>query len=107
METSSIWKNIMSLANHVKRSFAGMLVIGDVHADYESFMAAHYYAETHNLFLMSLGDLVDRGSFPFETVFKMHESMKAGKAGFTIGNHDNKYHRFHNGARVSFSSDAK
>lgn len=97
----------MSLANHVKKNFAGMLVIGDVHADYESFTAAHHHAETHNFFLMSLGDLVDRGSFPFETVSHMNRLVKDGRAGFTIGNHDNKYYRFRNGSKVSFSSDAK
>jgi hypothetical protein len=97
----------MSLANHVKKNFAGMLVIGDLHGDYEAFTAAHHHAETHNFFLMSLGDLVDRGPFPFETVSHMSRLVKDGRAGFTIGNHDNKYYRFRNGSKVSFSSDAK
>ena len=97
----------MNLANHVKKHFDGMLVIGDIHADYETFLRACNHAESNNLFLMSLGDLVDRGSFPFETVSKMRDLMMAGKAGFTVGNHDDKYRRFHKGNKVSFSADAK
>ena len=84
-----------------------MLVFGDVHADYEAFMRAYKYAEEHNLFFMSLGDLVDRGAFPWEVVTHMHSFMSEGKAGFTIGNHDNKFRRFHYGAEVVFSVDGR
>lgn len=96
-----------TLAKHIINNFAGILVIGDVHADYDSFMAAHRYAVDNNLFLMSLGDLVDRGDFPFEVVSKMSDLVKKGVAGFVIGNHDDKFRRFYHGAKVVFSSDAK
>lgn len=96
-----------TISNHVKNNFAGMLVFGDVHADYELFMKAYHYAEHNNYFFMSLGDLVDRGSFPYEVVSKMHEIVKAGKGGFTIGNHDDKFKRFAGGAKVSFSYDGR
>lgn len=98
----------MSLvASHVRNKFKGMLVFGDVHADYESFMYAYDYAEKNNYFFMSLGDLVDSGSHPFETVTKMAELVKEGKAGFTLGNHDDKMYRLGQGKKVSLSSDAK
>ena len=84
-----------------------MLVFSDVHADFESFMRAHDYARTHNLFFMSLGDLVDRGPFPFETVHKMYLIVDDGQGGLTIGNHDDKFRRYANGAKVKFSVDAK
>ncbi len=96
-----------TIANHVTKNFDGMLVFGDIHADYESFMRAHTFAKAHNLFFMSLGDLVDRGSFPFEVVSHMAAMMAAGEAGFVIGNHDDKFRRFYNGAKVSFSLDAR
>ena len=82
-----------------------MLVFGDIHADYDSFVRAHDYAVANDLFFMSLGDLVDRGMKPFETVSHMHRLMKTGKAGFTIGNHDNKFCRHAKGNKVSFSRD--
>lgn len=94
-----------SIANHVKDKFKGMLVFGDIHADYDSFVRAHDYALTNDLFFMSLGDLVDRGAKPFETVSHMARLMKDGSAGFTIGNHDNKFHRHSKGNKVSFSRD--
>ncbi len=96
-----------NLANHVRNKFNGMLVFGDVHADYESFKRAYEYAIAHNYFLMSIGDLVDRGSGPYQVVSRMAELAEVGKAGLTIGNHDDKFNRFYKGAKVSFSVDAK
>lgn len=98
---------MFDLAGHVENSFEGMLVFGDVHADYESFMRAYDYAKTHNYFFMSLGDLVDRGPFPFETVHKMYLAVDDGQGGLTIGNHDDKFRRYAKGAKVSFSLDAR
>ncbi len=84
-----------------------MLVFGDIHSDFDSYMKARRYAEEHNLFFHSLGDLVDRGNRPFEVV-KAHAGYVAdGSAGFTIGNHDNKFYRYANGADVQFSRDGK
>lgn len=96
-----------SLAEHVRNNFEGMLVFGDIHSDFVSFMKAREYAEEHGLFFMSLGDLVDRGNQPFEVVQAMAEYMANGTAGFTIGNHDDKFRRFAAGNKVSFSRDGK
>jgi len=96
-----------TLKTHVKRNFKGILVVGDIHSDYESLMRAHNVAETHNYFFMPIGDLVDRGPFPFETVLHMSAFMKTGCTGFVLGNHDDKFYRFHKGAKVSFSVDAR
>jgi hypothetical protein len=98
---------VFSLANQVRNKFKGMLVFGDVHADYESFMYAYDYAERNNYFFMSLGDLVDSGPQPYETVTKMAELVREGKAGFTLGNHDDKMYRLGQGRKVSLSSDAR
>jgi hypothetical protein len=96
----------MNLANYVSGKFDGMLIVGDIHSDYISFKRAHDYAKSENFFFMSLGDLVDRDQFPFETVEAMHKIMYAGAGGFTIGNHDDKYRRFYKGAKVQISADA-
>lgn len=96
-----------SVANHVRNNFEGMLVFGDVHGNVESMARAYSYARKHNYFFMSLGDLVDRGDKPFETVTLMNSTMKLGHAGFTVGNHDDKFNRHSKGNKVSFSRDAK
>lgn len=96
-----------NLANYVTRNFKGMLVFGDIHADYESLMKAHKFAVDNNLFFMSLGDLVDRGPFPFETISHMAKFISEGKAGFTSGNHDARFYKFAQGEEVSLSIDAR
>ena len=94
-----------TLADHVKGNFSGMLVFGDVHAEYDFLLRAYHYARSHNYFFMSLGDLVDRGDKPFETVKLMADAMHESHAGFTMGNHDDKFMRYSHGAKVSFSID--
>ena len=95
----------MTISQHIRTNWAGMLVIGDVHGDYRLFDAAVNYAEENKLFLASLGDLVDRSDYPYEVVKRMHTKVKAGEALFTVGNHDDKYRRFRKGAKVHFSRD--
>lgn len=96
-----------SLQEYVRNHFDGILVFGDVHGDYHAIKRAHQYAVKENLFFMSLGDLVDRSRFPFETVQLMHDVIYEGRGGITIGNHDDKFIRYARGANVSFSADAK
>jgi len=94
----------MNLSNIILE-FSGILIIGDIHSDYESLVRASEYANNENLFLISLGDLVDRGTHPFETVELMYSLVKNKKAGFIIGNHDNKHYRNAIGNKVKFSKD--
>jgi len=98
---------VSSLANFVRDEFDGMLVFGDVHGDYDSFKLAHDFAKSENFFFMSMGDLVDRGHHPFEVVEAMYGAMQDGRAGFVVGNHDDKHIRGAKGNKVSFSRDAK
>jgi protein phosphatase len=97
---------MFNLAEHVK-TYDGMLVFGDVHSDYDQFAAALDFATKENYFFMGLGDLVDRGEHPYEVVAAMHKRMYDGHAGFVIGNHDNKFFRYRNGAKVRFSMDGR
>ena len=96
----------MDLMEH-KHRFIGILAIGDLHGDIEALKNAYHYAKKHNLFLLSLGDLVDRGPFPFETVKAMAEIVEAGDGAFTIGNHDDKHYRHALGNKVTLSGDAQ
>ena len=96
-----------SLQEYVRNNFDGILVISDVHSDYASFMRAYEFAKSEHFFFMSIGDLVDRGRYPFETVKAMAEIIDNGFGGLCIGNHDDKFVRYARGAKVSFSLDAK
>lgn len=96
----------MTLATYIKNDWAGLLVISDVHGDFDQFKKAADYAEANDLFLLSAGDLVDRGDQPFEVVEMMYELVLTARAGLVIGNHDDKYLRYARGAKVSFSRDA-
>jgi Calcineurin-like phosphoesterase len=96
-----------TIASYVKDTFDGMLVFADVHGDFESYKRARDFAIGENFLFMSLGDLVDRARHPFEIVESMYNMMYAGRAGFTIGNHDDKHYRGIMGNKVSFSKDAR
>lgn len=97
----------LEINGYVKYHFDGILIIGDVHADYASFSKAVQYAKENNFFLVSLGDLVDRGSEPFEVVSEMAKLIYDGRAAITIGNHDDKLYRYHKGNKVLLSTDAQ
>lgn len=98
---------MITLSNFVKNNFDGMLVVGDVHGDYNSLLQAFAYSVSNNYFFMSLGDLVDRGPDPYHVVKHVHDAMKNSNAGFTIGNHDHKFRRFAKGSKVNFARDAR
>lgn len=97
----------MNRAYSAAKKFNGVLVIGDVHGDFISFSNAVTYCRANKLFLVSLGDLVDRGRNPYEVVVTMEILVDDGLAAFTVGNHDDKFYRYANGAKVSFSHDSK
>lgn len=96
-----------TIANYVKDQFDGMLVFADVQGDYESYSRARDFAIKESFLLMSLGDLVDRARQPYEVIESMYNMMFYGRAGLTIGNHDDKHYRAIKGNKVSFSRDAK
>jgi len=95
----------LTLEEYITYHFHGVLVIGDLHADYQAFSRAVKYAKEENFFLMSLGDLVDRGRQPFEVISEMHELVLDGRAGLTVGNHDLKFCRLAKGEKVNLAAD--
>lgn len=95
------------IADFVREKFDGMLVFSDVHGDYDSIKRAYDYADSHNFFFMSLGDLVDRARKPYETIQFMHSVVSAQRGGLAMGNHDDKFYRHAKGNKVHFSGDAR
>jgi len=77
----------------------GILAIGDVHGNYSDFLKAVEKAEKENLYLVSLGDIVDYGTNSVETVRLMAKLIAEDKAILIQGNHERKLTRYFIGLR--------
>lgn len=86
--------------NRVKANFKGFKVVGDVHGDFTAFNAAVMSARANNLFVVSLGDLTDRGPNSPAVMELMMDLVDSGAGGMVVGNHDDKLWRFLNGNNV-------
>lgn len=95
---------LMDLFNKIDQTkYAGILVLGDVHARYDAFLRGVTYAKSNGMFLISLGDLIDHGEQPYECVALMDMMLHSGDAAFVVGNHEDKYVRYaKNKGRESF-----
>ena len=98
--------------------YKGLLVVGDVHSVFSDFATSYSYARKHNLYYLQLGDILDYGPKPLETMLLAKEILDAGHGTIIQGNHDNKMFRWAKGndvklgkaqrdtlARVDFSID--
>lgn len=82
----------------LKPSHTGLLVLGDIHSSKSEFEQAIKFATDNSLFVISLGDLVDRGPAPELVVSIILELSKSGDTGLCVGNHDWKHYRFLTGS---------
>ncbi len=80
---------------------AGALVVGDVHGRAQAFARFAAMAESRRLFLVALGDLVDRGPDSPGALRCMRRLVEAGKGLFLRGNHDDKLFRALSGRRIA------
>lgn len=78
----------------------GILAISDIHAEYATMKRAVEYAERNYLYIVFLGDFVDGGSMPFETIEEVYSLLETNKAASVIGNHDYKWYRAIRGSNV-------
>ena len=83
--------------------FKGFLVIGDVHNESNLLGLANDYALQNELQMVFVGDLVDYGPTPAETIHMAHDLMQNHSAIFIEGNHDNKIFRYLKGNDVTVS----
>lgn len=86
--------------------FEGILVFGDVHGEGALFSKALDFALDNNLFMVSLGDLVDGGIHPYFLVESVFSYLNDKSMALVWGNHDDKHYRYAIGKNVKFSSDA-
>lgn len=83
----------MDLRDVIPDHVDGILVISDIHGEYSRMMAAIDYAHDNFLYIIFLGDLVDGGSMPFETIEEVYSLLEQNKACMAVGNHDYKWYR--------------
>ena len=98
--------------------YKGLLVVGDVHSVFSDFATSYSFARKNNLYYLQLGDILDYGPKPLETMLLAKEILDSGHGTIIQGNHDNKMIRWAKGndvklgkaqrdtlARVDFSID--
>jgi hypothetical protein len=73
--------------------FAGIRVIGDVHGNAKPFAQLIAEARSRNLFVVQLGDLVDRGSDSVGALRLAFDLIDRGDGLFLRSNHDDKLRR--------------
>jgi len=76
------------------------LAISDVHNDYRSLLAAYNKSVELRATPIFLGDIVDYGPDPANTILFASYLAETGKALFVEGNHDNKIYRWAQGNDV-------
>ncbi len=80
-------------------------MVGDVHGHPDLFRALIDLAAAEQRFVVSLGDLVDRGTDNAATVRQMLDLLRADRGLFIRGNHDDKLFRTLKGNPTSVDSD--
>jgi protein phosphatase len=86
------------------KKYRGLLVVGDVHANFYALAKAYRYSMSNNLFMVMLGDLVDGMEHPMETILLAKRILDSGSGALVIGNHDDKFYRLSLGNKVKLSA---
>lgn len=86
-------------------AYFGVMAVGDIHAEYDLVRAAVKYAEDRSLFVVFLGDLIDGGKYPHETVAFVKSKLDARTATAIIGNHEDKFYRYALGRDVILNKE--
>ena len=88
-----------------KEKYAGVIAISDVHAEIHLVAAAVKFAEERDFFVVFLGDYIDGGKHPHETVSLVRGKLDSGSAVAIIGNHEDKFYRHAIGRPVILGKD--
>src|ERR1019366_7742185 len=82
-------------------------IVGDVHGEAESFKAALDGARAHDLFVVQLGDLVDRGPDSVGALRLPLDLRERGAGLFLRANHDDKLRRALRGNLVKIGAELR
>lgn len=88
----------MDITNDIS-NFDGALVVGDIHGNWSEFEVVLHQAKTENLFIVSLGDVVDYGVENVKCFRELDKLIKVGQAKMLIGNHEFKLFKYINQSR--------
>lgn len=78
----------------LKKSYAGITVVADVHGMHQSLISAIDWAKSRNHFIWFLGDMIDYGPGSLDVVEEVYRLVMKGEAGINIGNHERKIMRW-------------
>lgn len=85
---------------YITETFSGIVVVGDVHGNFADWQKVVSYSETNNLFIISLGDLVDYGPNSKEIINSAYTLINNNRMIACIGNHEKKLARYFVQART-------
>lgn len=88
-------------------SFAGVKIVGDVHGEAESFRAVVDEARVRDLFVVQVGDLVDRGPDSVGALRLALDLRERGAGLFLRANHDDKLRRALRGNPVKIGAELR
>jgi hypothetical protein len=74
--------------------FSGVIAVADIHGMVESLKGAIEWAQSRNLFMIFLGDVVDYGPHPLECVELVYGVVTRGRGVMIMGNHERKISRW-------------
>lgn len=84
------------LSIEISKKYSGITVIGDIHGQLESAMAAIHWAQVRNNYIVFLGDVIDFGPKSLECASLVYGLVTRGMATFIIGNHERKIYKWLN-----------
>ena len=71
-----------------------ILVLGDIHGNFEAYSAATKFADDNKLFIVSLGDIVDYGAASAAVIWDFAGRVNRGDALMILGNHERKMTKY-------------
>lgn len=96
----------MNLKNLIDTDkYKGLIVLSDIHAEFQRLVDAMDYANKNSLFVVLIGDLIDGGKQPRETLLRVTRLLDDYEGVLAIGNHDYKHYRGAKGNPVLKHSD--
>ncbi len=86
-------------------AWAGVLVVGDVHGHADRFAAFAAWARARRLYLVQVGDLVDRGPDSPGVLRLARRLREDGRGEILAGNHELKLHRILTGRATRIAAE--
>lgn len=90
--------DFLNIADYVS-DYDGLVVVGDIHGNWSEFEIVINNVIENNLFLLSLGDVIDYGPENIKCFNELNKLIIKGQALMLIGNHEFKMFKYINQSR--------